>query len=168
MKNWGDIPEQNIIAGFHLIMTIKTSLRCLTHPLPTTSRSACRLPWCAAHSVGVIPSSSGALRSLRVASFSSSRWPSRAARWYLSFIAAAERVLPDHWCSFGACFPRGFHVRSPRVCVPQGARAVARGGVRVWPRPLPTERTPETREREAAVTGSCKADERSRISSLLF
>lgn len=59
-----------------------------THPLPTMSRNASRWPWQAAHRVGVIPSSSGAFSSFRVASFSTLRYPSRAARWYRSFMAA--------------------------------------------------------------------------------
>lgn len=90
----------------------------ITHPRATSSLSASRLPWCAAQSVGVIPSSSGAFRSLRVASFSRCRWPSRAARWYLSFMAAAEPSIPAHGWSFGGC------------CVGEVSRALQRVSTR--------------------------------------
>lgn len=70
-----------------------------THPLPTMSRNASRWPWQAAHRVGVIPSSSGAFSSFRVASFSTLRYPSRAARWYRSFMAAP---YPSGHSGFGS------------------------------------------------------------------
>jgi len=47
-----------------------------THPLPTSILSASRCPLNAAHIVGVIPSSSLALQSRFVASFSMSKKPS--------------------------------------------------------------------------------------------
>lgn len=78
----------------------------ITDPRATSSLSASRLPWCAAQSVGVIPSSSGAFRSLRVASLSRCRCPSRAARWYLSFMAASEplpRLTDGHLACVCVC-----------------------------------------------------------------
>lgn len=103
----------------------------ITHPRPTSSLSASRLPWCAAQSVGVIPSSSGAFRSLRVASFSRCRWPSLAARWYLSFMAAAEPSIPAHGRSFGGCcvgeVSRALQASPLEQLQARQARAVAMG-----------------------------------------
>jgi len=68
-----------------------------THPRPTMSRSVSRFPRYAAHKVGVIPSSSGAFSSFRVASISACRWPSRAARWHRSSMAAAPLTGSGPW-----------------------------------------------------------------------
>lgn len=66
---------------------VLTAVGTRTHPLATMSRSASTPPRCAAHRVGVMPSSSCAFSSFLVASLSRSRRPSRAALWYLSFMA---------------------------------------------------------------------------------
>lgn len=131
----------------------------ITHPRATSSLSASRLPWCAAQSVGVIPSSSGAFRSLRVASFSKCRWPSRAARWYLSFMAAKDGYMsmaaatdpsiPAHGRSFGVCCV-GEVSRALLASPLEGLQARSRGCYGrspEWPRPLPISAhlTDETR-----------------------
>lgn len=129
----------------------------ITHPRPTSSLSASRLPWCAAQSVGVIPSSSGAFRSLRVASFSRCRWPSRAARWYLSFMAAAEPTIPVHGWSFGGCCVGEVSRALPlEQLQTRQARAVAMGRPPGKATPTSSQRTPERWELTPAVTHSWK------------
>ena len=56
----------------------------ISYPLPTNILSASKCPWYAAHSVGVIPSSSCRLHSFLVASLSKSKNPSLAALWKTS------------------------------------------------------------------------------------
>lgn len=75
-----------------------------------------------------MPSSSGAFSSFRVASFSRSRRPSRAARWYLSFMAHRQ-LAPLAAIPFGRRRHRRRHRRWTRRLVraipPQGRRSAS-------------------------------------------
>jgi hypothetical protein len=69
-----------------------------TYPRPTKSRRASRLPSKAAHRVGVMPSSSLLLQSLRVASFNMSRIPSFAAlksKKWISLVSVTGLTAPQ-------------------------------------------------------------------------